>query len=130
MDVFGVLLQPVILIPGVGLLILSTAARFGQLEGPARGPGGPDPDGLLRRARRFHIALIALYVAVLVLAISSIGGGLIFLLDRPPHGFVTATVCLAVLAVLVAVATLLTECRLAMRMLGEEFRPRPAAKEG
>ena len=127
MGVFGVLLQPVILIPGVGLLILSTTARIGQLQGAT---GGPDPDSLLRRARRFHIALIALYVAVLVLAISSIGGGLIFLLDRPPHGFVTATVCLAVLAVLVAVATLLTECRLAMRMLGEEFRPRPAAKEG
>ena len=69
-------------------------------------------------------------MAVLVLAISSIGGGLIFLLDRAPQGFVTATVCLAVLAVLIAVATLLTECRLAMRMLGEEFRPQPAAKEG
>ncbi len=72
---------PLILLPGVGLLILSTSSRFGQLhqellrqrdEGHSRAV-----QTLVRRGRLLHSSLVGLYISVMLLTISSVLGTLI-----------------------------------------------------
>lgn len=71
---------PLLLLPGVGLLILSTSIRFGKLHEELqlrRGQGQLTAVAhLCRRARFFHIALVSLYISVALLALSSLLGSL------------------------------------------------------
>ena len=71
---------PLLLIPGVGLLVLSTSARFGQLLQELhrqRDKGHSDAvKHLCRRARLLHSALVSFYVSIAVLAFSSLLGTL------------------------------------------------------
>ena len=80
MENTGLWAAPLLLIPGVGLLVLSTSARFGQLhqemlrqksEGRSRAV-----THLCRRARLLHSALVSFYVSIAVLASSSLLGTL------------------------------------------------------
>jgi len=76
-------LMPLLLLPGVGLLLLSTSARFGQLhaevhqlfEDAALG-SMPTIRHLLIRARLFRYALTGLYASAAFLAVSSLFGAL------------------------------------------------------
>lgn len=69
---------PLLLLPGVALLVLSTSTRFGQLhdEFHRRQEGGDEPSLRLlrRRARLFRSALVSLYVSVALLAAASVVG--------------------------------------------------------
>jgi hypothetical protein len=80
METAGIWAAPLLLIPGVGLLILSTSARFGQLHQELhrqRDEGHSHAvEHLCRRARLLHSALVSLYVSVAVLAFSSLLGTL------------------------------------------------------
>ena len=78
MDSTGLWAAPLLLIPGVGLLLISTSARFGQLhqellrqlrEGHSR-----SVRLLCQRARLIHSAMVSLYVSIAVLAVSSLLG--------------------------------------------------------
>ena len=78
MDAESLWVSPLLLLPGVALLVLSTSTRFGQLhdefhrqrkEGDAKTLGH-----LRRRARLFRNALVSLYLSVALLAISSVVG--------------------------------------------------------
>ena len=80
MESTGLWAAPLLLIPGVGLLVLSTSARFGQLhqelrrhrdEGHSRAV-----EHLCRRARLLHSALVSFYLSVAMLAFSSLLGTL------------------------------------------------------
>ena len=76
-------IMPLLLLPGVGLLLLSTSTRFGQLhaevhqlfEDSALG-GMTIVRHLLLRARLFRYALTGLYASASFLAISSVLGAL------------------------------------------------------
>lgn len=77
-------LTPLILLPGVTLLIVSTSARFGQLHTEFhRLLDHPDAHAkilsrhLLRRSRLFRDALVALYASVGLFALGSLLGGVI-----------------------------------------------------
>ena len=136
MESFAVLLQPLILISGVGLLIMSTAARLSEIEMRIRiASARPEPKALerLRRrllcATRFRIALMALYCAAVILAASSVGGGLLLAFDMRPAPYVMASTCLAAFLVLLAAATLLSESRLSLETLEQEPRRDPEAKQ-
>jgi hypothetical protein len=72
----GLWAAPLLLIPGVGLLVLSTSARFGQLhqellrqqsEGRSRAV-----THLRQRARLLHSALVSFYVSVAVINFAAI----------------------------------------------------------
>ena len=80
MESTGLWAAPLLLIPGVGLLVLSTSARFGQLHQELHrqiSEGHSDAvKHLCRRARLLHSALVSLYVSIAVLAISSLLGTL------------------------------------------------------
>lgn len=76
----GIWVAPLLLIPAVGLLVLSTSARFGQLhaefirhqdEGRSHAM-----KHLCKRAHLIHTALVSFYMSVAVLALSSLLGTL------------------------------------------------------
>lgn len=76
-------LTPLIFLPGVALLILSTSARFNRLHDEVHDlldHGHAVPAGtvrrLMRRARLFRTALVALYVCVGLFAVASLLGAL------------------------------------------------------
>ena len=80
MEGTGLWAAPLLLIPGVGLLVLSTSARFGQLhqelirqqiEGHSHAV-----KHLCRRAHLLHRALVSFYLSIAVLAFSSLLGSL------------------------------------------------------
>lgn len=77
-------LTPLILLPGVALLIVSTSARFGQLQTEFhRLLDHPDAHArilsrhLLRRSALFRDALVALYASVALFAFGSLLGAVV-----------------------------------------------------
>ena len=77
-------LTPLILLPGVALLIMSTSARFGQVQAEFhRLLDYPDAHGkilaghLLKRSALFRNALVALYASVSLFALGSLLGGVV-----------------------------------------------------
>ena len=77
-------LTPLILLPGVALLIVSTSARFSQLHTEFhRLVDRPDAHArilsrhLLKRSALFRNALVALYVSVGLFALGSLLGGVV-----------------------------------------------------
>ncbi|MCA9071518.1 MAG: DUF2721 domain-containing protein, partial [Planctomycetaceae bacterium] len=77
-------LTPLVLLPGVALLIVSTSARFGQLHTEIhRLFDHPDAHAkiqarsLLKRSALFRDALVALYASVGLFALGSLLGGVI-----------------------------------------------------
>ena len=78
MESTGLWAAPLLLIPGVALLVLSTSARFGQLrEEFLRRHGERHSHAvkhLCKRARLIHTALVSFYLSIAVLAQSSLLG--------------------------------------------------------
>ena len=76
----GIWAAPLLLIPAVGLLVLSTSARFGQLHEEFRRHKdeheSPALEHLCRRASLIHSALVSFYTSVAVLALASLLGTL------------------------------------------------------
>ena len=81
MESTGLWAAPLLLIPGVGLLVLSTAARFGQLHEELhrhrKERHSRAIQHLSRRAHLLHSALVSFYVSIAVLAFSSLLGSLL-----------------------------------------------------
>jgi len=76
-------LTPLLIMPGVGLLVISTSARYGQIHLEIQrltslGSGSPIVENahLVMRARLFRDALVALYTCASVLVLGSLLGGL------------------------------------------------------
>ena len=71
-------IAPLLLLPGVGLLVLSTSTRFGQLHDELHMHIKESNQAALahlrRRARLFRDALISLYISVALLTVSSVIG--------------------------------------------------------
>jgi hypothetical protein len=69
---------PLVLLPGVALLIVSTSTRCGQLHDEIHRflekGGGKGETHLRQRARRFRNALVALYLCVSIFALTSLLG--------------------------------------------------------
>ncbi|MEM9460879.1 MAG: DUF2721 domain-containing protein [Myxococcota bacterium] len=116
-------LTPLALLPGVGLLVMSTAARFGQLHaelhhhlehGDAPGPG---VEHLLRRATRFRNALVSLYLSVAALAVASLAGGIAALWSLSVTVPVVVLTAVAVLAVAYAAYELIQESRMLLELI-------------
>lgn len=129
MDVFSALLQPVVLISGVGLLILSTTARFGQLEAQVNRLAGAGDDGggtlmrhLLSRARKFRFALMSLYASAALLAGTTLLGGVLSLVSSLAVPLTQVLTCFAVVWIFTALVALLAESRLAIETLEHQAK--------
>ncbi len=80
MESTGLWAAPLLLIPGVGLLLISTSSRFGQLHQEllrqVREQNSEAVRHLCQRARLIHTAMVSLYVSIAVLSFSSLLGTL------------------------------------------------------
>ncbi|MDX1548206.1 MAG: DUF2721 domain-containing protein [Rhodothermales bacterium] len=81
MDEMNLWLTPLILLPGVALLIISTSGRFNRLHDEVHaqlhrrhGTGAHVAAHLTRRARLFRDALVALYICVGMFSLASFLG--------------------------------------------------------
>ncbi|MCH9680918.1 MAG: DUF2721 domain-containing protein [Deltaproteobacteria bacterium] len=122
MDEPGLWLTPLALLPGVGLLVMSTAARFGQLHGELHhsldhrsGPGVPGR--LLERGVLLRNALVSLYVAVALLALASLVGGLAVLWMSNVGVVVVGLTSVSVGCVAVSAVLLIRESRMLLDIL-------------
>ena len=83
MDVIGIWLSPLLLLPGVGLLIMSTSQRFNRLhdeihhimeEGSSKSAG--TVNHLMQRAKYFRNALVFLYSSISIFSVAGISSGI------------------------------------------------------
>ena len=86
MDESGAWLAPLVLLPGVALLVISTSARYGQIHEEFHHLLRDTGDDVQRRARElwrravfFRNALVGLYVAAAALALGSMVAGFLTL---------------------------------------------------
>ena len=118
MESLGLWIQPALLLPGVGLLLMSTTARFGQLEGMVMAERDPQPlQRLSKCAQELRMATVSLYVSVCVLALGSLVGGLTVSQPGLSNTVVTISVFVAVGLVVFASFMLILESGRALRSL-------------
>jgi hypothetical protein len=124
MDELGLWVSPVVLVSGVGLLILSTSARYGQLHAELRELIHDTHDGKLaddsatmfyeHLRNRTHLllsALFGLYLSIGLLVTATLVGalGAIWTMSQIP---VVALTCAGILGIAFAALQLIRESRL------------------
>jgi len=122
-------LTPLLFLPGVALLILSTPVRYGQIHGEIHHllESGKDEytkeltSQLFRRSRLFRNALITFYVCVGLLAVASILGGLLNAVGMWADILVMIMTCLGVLFMLLATIFLIRESILSLDIIKKHF---------
>ena len=120
-------LTPILLLPGVALLTVSTAHRFGQLQAEFhRLLDHPDSHAqivarsLVRRARLYRDALASLYASVGLFALGSLLGGVINLW-RPGSLWVVGGLTIAGIgAIVFSAVQLLRESLLSLHVVQEQ----------
>ena len=83
MDIVGVWLSPLLLLPGAGLLIMSTSQRFNRLHDEIHhlmeedsGKSAGTAHHLMQRAKYFRNALVFLYLSIAIFAVAGLLGGI------------------------------------------------------
>lgn len=120
---------PLLLLPGVALLIVSTSARYTRLHDEVH---ALNHDGtvvseqivrhLLVRATYFRNALVSLYLCVAIFALTSIIGAVISLtLAESAAWVVFALTCGGVFFLIVAAGLLVREASLSLEIIREHF---------
>ena len=115
-------IMPLLLLPGVGLLLLSTSARYGQLhaevhqlfEDAALGSMATIRH-LLARARLFRYALTSLYASSAFFAVGGILGAVLAILwPGVAHGVVLGAAAAGTVSLLIASVLLVRESTLSL----------------
>ncbi len=83
MDVIGIWLSPLLLLPGAGLLIMSASQRFNRLHDEIHHLMEQDSNKsqktvkhLMKRAHYFRNSLVLLYSSIAIFAIAGLLGGI------------------------------------------------------
>ena len=120
----GTWLTPLVLLPGVAMLVMSTSARYGQIHQEfhhlvAENVQREDPHAtsLMHRAILFRNALVGLYASVASLALGSMVGGLASLLSAESVWLVQGLTVLGVLALVYSAVQLVRESVLSLHVL-------------
>lgn len=123
MDTLANFLQPLVLIPAVALVILSTTGRFGQLEGQLRQIDSNmlDVPGelighLQGRAALFRNALFSFYVAIAILMVCALTSVFMIWLEVEIMGIALILTGLAVAFMLGGIVALIVEVRLSTEL--------------
>ncbi len=124
MELNGAWLTPLVLLPGVALLVLSTSARYAQIHeefhhllGHADADVAAHARQLWHRAALFRDALVGLYVSVGLLAIAGTVGGVTSLWFAESAWLVLALTVGGVLAVVFSSVQLIRESALSLDVL-------------
>ncbi len=118
-------LTPLLLLPGVALLIMSTSTRYGQihtelhhlLEKPRDRLKVASARLLAKRSTLFRNALVSLYLSVGLLSLAGLLGGLMDLWKSAAIIIVWVLTCLAILCLLFAAVELIRESRLSLDII-------------
>lgn len=124
MENIGPWVTPLLLLPGVALLILSTSMRYGQIHtefhemehGP-RKPAAQTVKQLMARACYFRNALVSLYTSFALFSLASLIGGLASAWMRQVEAFVLVLSCLGILGLIFAAVTLIREASLSLDVI-------------
>ncbi|MEN0063154.1 MAG: DUF2721 domain-containing protein [Myxococcota bacterium] len=122
---------PLLVLPGVGLLVMSTSARFARLHDELHHHMhvlncSPETlERLLLRGRLFRNTLLALYGAAALLATSGLAGGLSL-----PEALSSALLGLGVSLMVVASLTLMRETTISLDIIEAEVRSTPFPEPG
>lgn len=115
---------PLVLLPGVALLITSTSTRFGQIHNELHhivenqnAISATFRHHLLRRATFFRNALVLLYVSVAVFAVGSIAGAIADAMLGSADWMVITFTCVGILSLVVAAVELIRESILSLRVI-------------
>jgi hypothetical protein len=123
---------PLILLPGVALLIVSTAARYGQLHDEVHRAldhaEAVERADLRQRARYFRDALVALYACVALFALASLSGVLFEVLDRGPRPAVIGLTSIGIMSLLYAAYALIREALLSLDIIERHLKPTDTPK--
>ena len=121
-------LTPLILLPGVALLIGSTSARIGQVHTEFHHLlDHPDARAkilsrsLLRRSRLFRDALASLYVSVALFSLGSLLGGVVNLWRPESLWFVGGLIISGISCVVFAAVQLVRESLLSLNVIQEHY---------
>ena len=83
-EILGAWVAPILMIPGMALLVISTANRYSQLV--IHLSNNPHASALVRQLRYLRIALVALYAGIGLLALAGFAAGVLaMLLEVDPH---------------------------------------------
>jgi hypothetical protein len=120
----GIWVTPLLLLPGVALLVLSTSIRYGQIHEEVHRLLGEDyahakglAGHLIRRATLFRDALVCLYIAVSVLAFAALAGAATSIWMRGSYWVTLSLTGVAILFLLYGSAQLLRESRLSLDVI-------------
>jgi hypothetical protein len=121
-------LTPLVLLPGVALLIVSTSARFGQLHGEfhrlldlPHGQAKVLSHQLMRRCVLFRNSLVALYASVGLFAFGSLLGGVVNLWQPESLWVVGGATMIGIGCVVFAAIQLVREAVICLDVLVDDY---------
>jgi hypothetical protein len=120
----GAWLTPLVLLPGVAMLVMSMSVRYGQIHqefhhlvGEKASRDDQHAESLMHRATLFRNALVGLYASVTAFALGSMLGGFWSLLSADSVWFVQGLTVLGVLALVYSSFQLVRESVLSLHVL-------------
>ncbi|MBT8400428.1 MAG: DUF2721 domain-containing protein [Rhodothermia bacterium] len=128
MDPISLWLTPLILLPGVGMLILSTSSRYNRLHDEVHDVIDHDshatiPMGqLLTRGRLFRNALVALYTCVALFSLASLLGVVAEEIGAGSEWVVLSLLILGIASLSLAAILLIREALLSFRVIESHRR--------
>ena len=128
-------LTPLILLPGVALLIVATSHRYVQVHIEVHHIIETHTDAapcsfqnLLKRSGLLRDALVDLYVSVALFSMASLLGGLARLWDKQAFWIVVSLACVGIFSLVFASVQLIREALLSMELIKEHAREIEAEK--
>ena len=122
-------LTPLLILPGVGLLIMSTSVRYGRVHEEVhhllshKGHHMPTLSGhLYKRSRFFRNALVGLYISVMLFSLGGLLGGLMGIWDSNAFWIVAAFTGAGILCLLYASWELVRESILSLEVIEEHLK--------
>ena len=129
-------LIPILLLPGVALLVMSTATRFGQIHSELHHLLETGEvvtptlwQHLSRRATLFQNALVSLYLSIGAFVMGSLVGALLDMAGRSPTWAVTAFAFTGILCLIFATYELILESRSSFEIITHHLNRLKTIKE-
>lgn len=117
-------IMPLLLLPGVALLLMSTSIRFGQIHDEIHHildeehkPEVIFAARLEKRSLLFRNALVSLYISVAAFAVGSMSGAVLSMFDGPDEWAVISFACIGIAMLLFAAVELIRESVLSLKVI-------------
>lgn len=119
-------LMPLILLPGIALLILSTSTRYSRIHDEIHHLLDSKDDNqkssgkkLIQRAVLFRNSLILLYLSVVIFALTAFAGGIMSTLNFHNNLFLILLFLLGIISLIIASTFLIKEAFLSLEIIRE-----------